>query len=186
MNTYWPGLARARLTQWRLLNAMDEGGVRNNRTNAVAAFNKLGAAPHVGFTLAACCSMLVLETAGQNFWGHDPGGTAHPPDAGNVVVTEDAYLEYVRRVNEGFGWQGVGPCQLTWRSYQVEADRLGGCWKPYYNMLVGFQILRSDMLAGGSAFEGFWSWNGRTDAGRNYAENAVQIMDRFQSLFNAA
>lgn len=178
----------------KILAAMEAGGVRNNRTNAVAALAKVGADPGVGFTLAACCAMLVSETSGWSVWGHDPWnpgmfphGIAHPADNGDVVVTKEAYETYAKLADQP-GWQpqGCGPCQLTWRADQLQADRLGGCWEPLANMTIGFGILKSDCQRGGSAFHGFWFYNGWTPQGERYAENAVAIMDRFQSLFDEA
>lgn len=189
------GGERMAVTMSKLLYAMERGGIVNNRSNAVSAFNKVGADEAVGFTLAACCAMLVQESAGTSEWGHDPWyegmypkGIALDPawNLNGKIVTESDYNKYVVRRNEGMQPQGCGVCQLTWGSDQIQADRLGGCWEPYPNMLVGFQILKTNCLRGGNAFQAFWYYNGRTPQGENYAYDAVSIMNRFQTLFNEA
>jgi hypothetical protein len=89
--------------------------------------------------LAVLCAVLEQETSGGiNEFGHDP--TIFP---GYGEVTRAKYLAYRnRRGPKGRGgMQGVGPMQLTWYSYQDEADKLGGCWRPRYNIRVGAGLL---------------------------------------------
>ena len=82
---------------------------------------------------------------GRNVFGHDP-----TVFAGAGKVTRSKYLAY-KHVRQRTGeMQGVGPMQLTWWSYQDRADRLGGAWKPYPNMLVGFRHLAELHHATGS------------------------------------
>ena len=92
-------------------------------------------------------ALLEKESGGHNVFGHDRDRAARyifPARDGTVKVTKELYLEYKRRrvASGNKAMQGVGPCQPTW-SFQDDADKLGGCWKPQVNMRVGFQRLAS-------------------------------------------
>ena len=66
--------------------------------------------------LALACALLEQESGGgANVFGHDP-----TIFAGAGEVTKEKYLAYrAQRGPTGHGgMQGVGPCQLTWYSYQ--------------------------------------------------------------------
>lgn len=81
-------------------------------------------------------ALVQTESGFANVYGHDPtifGGAGH--------VTEHNYARY-KRERGRTQMQGVGPCQLTWWELQDRADRMGGCWRPEVNMLVGFSHLR--------------------------------------------
>jgi hypothetical protein len=85
------------------------------------------------------------SNGGHNVWGHDDTIFIGGYDAKNhkhwgSEVTKAAYIEYKRQRGHSL-MQGVGPMQLTWWGYQDEADRLGGCWIPRYNIKVGFRVL---------------------------------------------
>lgn len=171
-----------------ILEAMETGGILDNRTNIVRALRQIGVDTAVGFDLATCCAIFLMETGGMNYWGHDawnqseyPKGIARPADAGNVLVTQGAYQEYVKNRNIGMQPQGCGPGQLTSASLQAAADKAGGCWRPYPNILVSMRYLKSCMGLGGSAFEGFYHYNGA----KTYAYTAMSHADHFQELFNA-
>lgn len=89
--------------------------------------------------------MLELETSGgRNVWGHDqtPVPDTELPYHKGGDVTERNYTAY-REARDRIGMQGVGPMQLTWHTYQNEADALGGCWRPEINCRVGFRILKN-------------------------------------------
>jgi len=45
------------------------------------------------------------------------------------------------RGTPGRRMQGVGPCQLTWWTFQDRADELGGCFKPGPNIRTGVERL---------------------------------------------
>lgn len=174
----------------RILAAMQAGGIADNRTNAVAAFGKVGGDPGRGFTLAACCSMLVAESNGRNIWGGDPWnpgeypkGAALPSSLHEQPVTFQNYQPYKQRRNQGMQPQGCGPCQLTDASLQVEAERNGGCWMPQANMIVGFHFLKQLFQREGSALAGFGAYNGSGPQGA-YAQAAVARMNHFQALFD--
>ena len=102
------------------------------------------------------CAFLQQETGGgRNVFGHDP-----TVFAGAGEVTKSKYLAY-KEVRQRTGqMQGVGPMQLTWSTYQDQADRLGGAWKPYPNMLVGFRHLAALHRSSGSWTAAAHEYNG--------------------------
>lgn len=100
-------------------------------------YTAMRAADEAGLPYAVMCAVLEKESyGGMNVFGHDP-----TIFVGAGKVTKKKYLEYKRQRQAGKGMQGVGPMQLTWWEFQDRADALGGCWKPYYNCLVGAQLL---------------------------------------------
>lgn len=139
-------------------------------------------AKRAGLPLAYVCAVLEQETGGgRNVFGHDQDENGRPiwhGERGPVLVTKESYLKYkawrdrLRRVERGLGlperpplgrMQGVGPMQLTWYTFQDEADRLGGCWKPRYNIRVGCQILARARNAWKSGlFGALAAYNGQT------------------------
>jgi|SRR5690349_5587080 len=143
------------------------------------------AAHKTGLPLFVACAFLEQETGGgNNVYGHDVNEDGTPrPFWGHGPVTEANYQAYLRErdlgVREarrfphlGRRAQGVGPMQLTWYSYQDEADRLGGCWRPVINMTVGFRIIATDIAAGKSLHQAAKEYNGK----ESYA---VQMDTRF-------
>lgn len=100
------------------------------------------------------CSFLTQETGGgNNIYGHDVDSTGYPrPFWGHGAVTKENYEAYkierdmfvgsTRFPKVGRRMQGVGPMQLTWYTYQDQADALGGCWVFDNNVRVGAGILK--------------------------------------------
>ncbi len=123
------------------------------------------------------CAFLVQETGGgRNVFGHDP-----TVFAGAGKVTRSKYLAY-RHVRRRTGeMQGVGPMQLTWWSYQDRADRLGGAWKPYPNMVVGFRHLAALHHATGSWRSAAHEYNGGGAMATAYADQMSRRFDRMRS-----
>lgn len=123
-------------------------------------------ARRTGCNLAALCAVLEQETGGgRNVYGHDRdshGRIIWHGSSGTVKVTKKNYLRYRawRRANRNRLMQGVGPMQLTWYSYQDEADKLGGCWNPRYNVRVGAKLLKSHRAHYGSWHKAFRAYNG--------------------------
>lgn len=115
-------------------------------------------ARRTGCNLAALCAVLEQETGGgRNVFGHDP-----TIFAGAGTVTKAKYQAYKqRRGPHGHGgMQGVGPMQLTYYSYQDQADALGGCWKPRFNVRIGAKILVAHKKKYGSWHKAFKAYNG--------------------------
>lgn len=139
----------------------------------------LQASKKTGLELALGASLLQQESAGgENVFGHDP-----TIFVGAGVVTKAKYLKY--RAQRGptgrGGMQGVGPCQLTWYAFQDEADRLGGCWLPLPNMLVGFgdmaTLVRKYGLHGGVA-----AYNGSGAAASRYADEVLARLPGYRKV----
>jgi hypothetical protein len=103
---------------------------------------------------------------GHNLFGSDP--VANSVKGGKV--TKARYVEYKRQRKLGRGMQGVGPMQLTWYSYQDAADAMGGCWKPKYNLRVGFK-LAADKIKRHGTYEGVRRYNGDGPASYRYADD---------------
>jgi hypothetical protein len=122
------------------------------------------------------CAFLKQETGGgQNVFGHDP-----TVFAGAGKVTRAKYLAY-KEVRERTGqMQGVGPMQLTWYSYQDRADRLGGAWKPYPNMLVGFRHLAELYRATGSWSAAAHEYNGGGAMAEAYAAEMTDNLEHMR------
>lgn len=100
-------------------------------------YQAMRAADEVGLPFEVMCAVLEKESyGGKNIFGHDP-----TIFVGAGRVTKKKYLAYKKQRQAGRGMQGVGPMQLTWWEFQDRADALGGCWKPYNNMLVGARLL---------------------------------------------
>ena len=143
----------------------------------------LAAALEAKLPIHLAASLLVQESGGgRNVYGHDPTVFAGGPGHGQPnEVTEANYREYLRlRGTKGEGgMQGVGPCQLTWWSYQDEADSLGGCWDPLTNMKVGFKRLADNIRRYG-LHPGVTAYNGSGAAAEAYATTVVARSEEFK------
>lgn len=127
--------------------------------------------------LPLACALLMEESSGgHNEFGHDPTICA-----GWGQVTKGRYLAY-RHLRDTTGeCQGVGPCQLTAASYQDEADRLGGCWQPRYNIAVGFHALAGLIRADGLPV-GVQRYNGSGPAAEAYARRVLALAEHFKTV----
>lgn len=101
------------------------------------------------------------------------------------VVTELTYKSYLAK-RARCGYQGVGPCQLTWYSYQDAADEIGGCWVPRYNCRIGFKALGNFVTAYGHR-AAFGQYNGgpgwREDPSAvKYADHAMSLLPYWQDV----
>jgi hypothetical protein len=144
----------------------------------------LAAAREAKLPLHLAASLLVQESGGgRNVYGHDPTIFVGGPGGGLPnEVTEANYREYLRlrgEKGEG-GMQGVGPCQLTWWSYQDEADELGGCWDPLANMKVGFKRLADNIRRYGLQ-PGVKAYNGSGAKADAYATEVLARADAFKA-----
>jgi hypothetical protein len=123
--------------------------------------------------LADAAALLMMETfGGKNVFGHDPtifiGG----------AVTRQRYAAYKAERKRTGEMQGVGPTQLTWYGYQDAADKIGGCDKPYPNMVTGFGILRAHLRSLGNV-KGFAAYNGSGPAAQAYGVRANALRVKF-------
>jgi hypothetical protein len=103
---------------------------------------------------------------GHNVFGSDP--VRNPIKGG--TVTKSRYLAYKAYRKKGLGMQGVGPMQLTWYTYQDQADALGGCWQPKYNMRVGFTHA-AGLIKKYGKFKGAAHYNGAGPRAEAYARD---------------
>jgi hypothetical protein len=129
-----------------------------------------------GLPLALGCAILDQESGGgANIWGHDGGanvktGGSYTPGA---TVTKEAYQRYRKLADaQVIIRQGVGPCQLTARSWQDAADARGGCWDPYANTLAGFTGLVTLVNRYGLA-DGVRRYNGSGFAAEAYRDRVL-------------
>lgn len=145
------------------------------RAGCSMASTALRATREAHIPLYVGCAFLQQE-GGRNVFGHDP-----TVFAGAGEVTRSKYLAY-KEVRERTGaMQGVGPMQLTWSTYQDQADRLGGAWKPYPNMLVGFRRVAALHRATGSWTTAAHEYNGGGPMAAAYAAEMAQRLDRMRS-----
>ena len=129
-----------------------------------------------GLPLALGCAILDQESGGgRNVWGHDGGanvrtGGTYTPGA---PVTREAYERY-RKLADAMVIirQGVGPMQLTARSWQDAADARGGCWDPYANTLAGFTGLVALVNRYGLP-DGVRRYNGSGEAAERYRDTVL-------------
>lgn len=133
------------------------------------------AAQKAGVTFVVACALLEQESAGgQNVWGHDQTWMIGYP-----VMSADSYAVY-KAHRSRFGNQGVGPCQLTSSDLQDQADALGGCYKPFPNMLVAFGLLKSWFDEGLTYHDAWVRYNGS----QNYADIMDARITRWHSILN--
>jgi soluble lytic murein transglycosylase-like protein len=135
-----------------------------------------------GVQLSLAFALIEQETSFTNVFGHDP-----TIFRGAGAVTKAKYLAYKRQrgPNGRGGMQGVGPAQLTYFSFQDEADREGGCWKPRQNIRVGLRLLASNIRQHGE-FAGVKAYNGSGQAATNYARRVLQRRDVWHRRLTAA
>jgi len=123
------------------------------------------------------------ESGFENVFGHDP-----TIFIGAGKVTKAKYLDYKHaRGTPGRRMQGVGPCQLTWWTFQDRADELGGCWIAKHNIRVGFQHLGDLLRQHGSMRDALAVYNaGNTQSpqGRRYAEQVLKRQRRWHNVLS--
>jgi hypothetical protein len=120
--------------------------------------------------LSYALALVEKESGGRNIFGHDP--VRNPAQKGGRVTAKN-YAAYKRARKAGMGMQGVGHTQLTWYEFQDQADRLGGAWKPYPNMVVGFRHLKTLVNAHGKE-HGAAAYNGTGPAADAYGKDFVK------------
>jgi hypothetical protein len=142
-------------------------------------FRMLAAAHKTAIPPSLAASVLMQETSGgANVFGHDP-----TIFAGAGKVTKAKYSAYKKqRGPKGHGgMQGVGPLQLTFYAFQDEADERGGCWKPYVNMLVGFEHLADDIRRNG-LHAGVKAYNSSGPEAESYANVVLPRAEQFKTV----
>jgi hypothetical protein len=165
--------------QQKQVKLLSEYGIANAE-DCVLAHARVG-----GLLLSDCVALLENESGGRNEFGADPGGDALPRAWFDTTVTRAKYTVYKMRRNMGMTPNGVGPCQLTSAGLQKEAERLGGCWKPLHNMVVGFVFLKQLQAERGRE-GGFISYNGSGPAAIAYGSRAMERSDIWHDRFMRA
>lgn len=119
-----------------------------------------------GLPVSLLCAVIDVESDFLNIFGRDSGPQntnpiKSPPPPRVLQVNKQRYDEYLRHRNRKLGKnnQGVGPMQLTWHTLQDGADKLGGCWKPQFNIQYGAGHLAALMKNRGP-HQGLLDYNG--------------------------
>lgn len=141
------------------------------------ATHLLAAVATTKLPLSYALALVEKESAFKNVFGHD--AVRNPIKGGKVTRTR--YIAYVAYRKRGWGCQGVGPCQLTYYSFQDDADRFGGCWRPYPNMVVGFRLLKTLINQHGKQ-AGASAYNGTGVAADAYGRDFVAKQARWHEL----
>jgi hypothetical protein len=123
-------------------------------------------ARRAGLPLSVAIAALEKESGGgRNVYGHDAGMTLTLQ--GRRVTRRNYLHRYLPARNGSKGpdgiprvMQGVGPMQLTWYTFQDRADAIGGCWLPWNNIRVGFEIIAGYLTQHGSVREAGRRYNG--------------------------
>lgn len=139
-----------------------------------------------GLELAAAAAMLEKESSGgRNVWGHDGVSTGNAYVKGSEV-TRAAYMAYKNALETNrAGRQGVGPCQLTYGPFQDQADNMGGCWEPSFNMRVGFRVLQG-LIGSYGVRDGFRRYNGSGPAAEAYAADMMVRLAAWRARLSGA
>lgn len=133
----------------------------------------LHACASTGLALSDALALCSKEGGFQMIWGHDPvPNTVKSPPGDELRVTRQNFAEYKRQRKAGKGMQGCGHTQLTWYALQDEADALGGCWRPYPNLCVGFRHLHLLIAAHGRE-HGAAAYNGTGTLAEAYGRDFV-------------
>jgi hypothetical protein len=135
-----------------------------------AATHILEAVATTKIPLSYALALCEKEGNFKNVFGHD--AVRNPAPKGGRV-TAKSYAAYKKARKAGMGMQGVGHTQLTWYEFQDQADALGGAWKPYPNMVVGFRHLKTLISAHGKE-HGAAAYNGTGPAADAYGLDFVR------------
>lgn len=134
-----------------------------NVAEAAQAANKVNIPFHVA------CALLDMESDGENIYGHDKGGIFALKGGKNLRVTEANYKIFLERLKAGEGANGVGPCQVTYRTFFGDAAKQGlKLWQPYDNMLYGFALLKRHYKASGTWQGAGTRYNGKKSYGKTF------------------
>ena len=145
-----------------------------------AATHILEACATTGLPLSYALALVEKESGFQNVYGHDH--VRNPAQKGGRV-TRSNYARYKRDRKAGLGMQGVGYTQLTWYELQDKADALGGCWRPYPNMVVGFSNLKRQINLHGKE-KGAAAYNGTGPDADAYGRDWVKKQGHWHETIN--
>lgn len=122
-------------------------------------------------------TLLDMESyRGKNVFGSDSGGMFKGQE-----VTRAKYEEMVEAVAEGHPSNGVGPTQVTHRSFFPQAEREGfELWEPRDNLRFGFRLLKRHYTAKGSWQAAATAYNGKPEYGVTFARRMGEWKDRLE------
>lgn len=156
------------------MNAADLKALLPDHADNGTATHILEAVGSTGCPLSYGLALCEKEGGFRMVYGHDDvRNPIKSPPGGVLRVTETNYGAYKRARRRGLGMQGVGHTQLTWYAFQDQADALGGCWRPYPNLVVGFRHLRDLVHVHGKA-KGAALYNGTGPAADAYGRDWVR------------
>lgn len=155
------------------------------RQGFVYPWRMIRAAHRVKIRMAVACAMVTMETGnGRSVWGHDPVDTHGCYSKGGSVTRENyhCYKQHRGGGSSARNMQGCSSTQLTYWSFQDRADSIGGCWHPYYNMVVGFATFAAYRKAGATVREAAKQYNGSW----SYADQFEDWVEEWQRRFKEA
>jgi hypothetical protein len=132
-------------------------------------------ARNAGIPISLGCALVEQESGFRNVFGHD---LVKFGQIRGGKVSRLRYLRYRTLRKLGRGMQGVGLTQLTWFAFQDQADRLGGCWKPTYQLRVGFRLL-ADLIREHGQVDGIAAYNGAGPAADRYSHQVRSKQSRW-------
>ncbi len=98
-----------------------------------------------GLWVSTAAALVEQESAGRNLFGCDHGATGDKPPFCHHRVTQRRVERLVGGGKFPKGMNGIGLTQLTWWTYVMDAEKMGGAHVPRYQMRVGFKFL-NDLL----------------------------------------
>ena len=155
--------------------------LRARRHGAAHILKILWEARRAGLNPALAFALVERESSFRNCFGND---VVVAPQVRGGPVTRASYRRYRELRDRGHGAQGVGLTQLTWLSFQEDADRLGGCWKPRVQLRVGFGVLARLMEARGER-AGIEAYNGTGPRAERYATELLALSEKWERILTS-
>lgn len=143
-----------------------------------------------GLDPALSCAVIQQESNGRNVFGHDFGESLPdaPPYSGHPV-TKERIQKLINQPGYKSGkakMNGVGPAQLTWYEFVLQAERLGGAHIPRNNCRVAFDLLANYIINN----EYMWAlelYNGDDGKpGSPYANSVAQLHHAWKGILAEA
>jgi hypothetical protein len=152
--------------------------LRARRQGARHVLKLLREARRAGLDRALALAIVQRESDFRNGFGNDP---VEPPQIRGGPVTRLRYRRYRGLRDSGHGTQGVGLTQLTWPSFQDDADAAGGCHRPSVQLRVGFRIVAEHIAARGER-GGVAAYNGSGARAEAYADEILLLKERWRAI----
>jgi hypothetical protein len=152
--------------------------VANGLHNVIDIFD---AAHEAGLGLPAACALMEKESGGRNVYGHDTGGALSGFPG---RVTRSNFKVFLWLVDKGgFSSNGVGPAQITLRSFFDQMAQRGlKAWDVHDNMLFGFDLLEGYFRVSHSWVDAGTRYNGSA----NYGVDLAAKVSKWRGLLRLA